>query len=206
MGWTGLFDGKSLNGWHGFNKTGPVNNWIVKDESLVCLGAISGVDYGGDLVTNGTYENFGLKWDWKLDPGSNSGLMYHVTEGKKFKAPYETGPEFQLMDDAAYDGRADSNQKSGADYGMYAPNSNKVLKPVGEWNHGKLIFNYGHVEHWLNGKKIVKFYQQSEDWKGRKESGKWKTFPYYGNAKSGKICLQDHGHKAYFKNIIIKEL
>ncbi|MGH2647710.1 MAG: 3-keto-disaccharide hydrolase, partial [Ginsengibacter sp.] len=112
----------------------------------------------------------------------------------------------QLLDDAAYDGRADSNQKAGADYGMYAPNGNKVLKPIGEWNHSKLIFNHGHVEHWLNGKKIVEFYQQSEDWKGRKESGKWKTFPYYGNAKSGKICLQDHGHKAYFKNIFIKEL
>jgi hypothetical protein len=205
--WISLFDGKSLNGWHIFNKVGPINNWMVKDKTLVCLGAISGVDYGGDIVTNAIFSNFELVWDWKLDSGSNSGLMYHVLEGSKYNAPYETGPEFQLMDDAAYaNGRADANQQAGSDYGMYAPTTNKMLKPIGEWNHSKLIFNNGHVEHWLNNVKVVEFMRGSEDWKRRKQLGKWKSFMDYGNSNSGRICLQDHGHKAYFKNIFIRKL
>lgn len=207
QGWISLFDGKSLKGWHRFNAATPIDNWTVIEGALVCLGAVKDVDYGGDIVTDSVFKNFELEWDWKLDEGSNSGLMYHVQEGAIFKAPYETGPEYQLIDDVAYDKEGISkNQQAGADYGMYAPGENKTLMPVGSWNHSRLIYKNGLVEHWLNGKKIVEFVQGSADWKNRKKSGKWKDYASYGNSQTGRICLQDHGRKAYFKNIFIKVL
>src|SRR5690606_35627596 len=95
--WIELFDGKSLAGWHGYNKTEEVSNWIIEDGALVCLGA-SKWDTGGDIVTDQELENFELVWDWKLEPGSNSGVMYHVVEDAKYKGPYETGPEYQMID------------------------------------------------------------------------------------------------------------
>jgi hypothetical protein len=95
---------------------------------------------------------------------------------------------------------------TGADYAMYNANEKKKLKPVGEWNTSKIIFNNGHVEHWLNGEKIVEFEAWSDEWKTKKSEGKWKDFPDYGSAKKGGIALQDHGNKAWFKNITIREL
>jgi hypothetical protein len=77
--WITLFDGKSLQGWHGYNKTGPVKNWVIEDGALVCLGATKGIS-GGDLVTDRTFANFELTWEWKIDKGSNSGVFYHVVK------------------------------------------------------------------------------------------------------------------------------
>lgn len=197
-----LFDGKSLSGWHGFNKSGKIENWTIEEGAMVCLGAAEG-DTGGDIVSDGEYENFELSWEWKIDKGGNSGVMYHVIESSKYKAPYETGPEYQMLDD-----RPDTKdwQSTGADYAMYTANEKKKLKPAGEWNTSKIIFDQGHVEHWLNGEKIVQFQAWSDEWKQKKEEGKWKDFPDYGLAKKGRIALQDHGQKAYFRNIMIREL
>lgn len=204
-GWESLFNGKDLTGWHGFNKTGPVTNWEVRDSALVCLGA-SHSDYGGDIVTDKDYSNFELKWEWKVDKGSNSGVMYHVVEDKKYKAPYETGPEYQVIDDIGFPGKLEEWQKAGADYAMNLPNDKKKLMPVGEWNSSSIIYNNGHVEHWLNGEKIVEFQADTPEWKKEKAEGKWKDFPDYAIAKTGKIALQDHGNKAYFRNIMIRPL
>lgn len=204
-GWISLFDGKTLNGWHGFNKTGEVKNWTIEDSALVCLGAAHG-DTGGDIVSDKEFENFELTWDWKITKGGNSGVMYHVVEDAKYKAPYETGPEYQVLDDVGFPEKLEEWQKTGADYAMNLANDKKKLKPVGEWNNSKIVFNKGHVEHWLNGEKIVEFQAWDETWTKAKTEGKWKDFPDYGMAKKGKIALQDHGNKAYFKNIMIREL
>jgi hypothetical protein len=203
--WISLFDGSTLKGWHAFNKQGPIKNWIIEDGAMVCLGAVKG-DTGGDIVTDSAYDNFELVWDWKISKGGNSGLMYHVVESPKYKAPYETGPEYQLIDDEGYPGKLEDWQKTGADYAMNLANDKKKMKPVGEWNNSKIIFNNGHVEHWLNGEKIVEFEAWTDKWKKEKEEGKWKTFPDYGMARKGLIALQDHGNKAYFKNIKIRKL
>ncbi len=203
--WTSLFDGKTLNGWHGFNKPGEIKNWTIEDGSMVCLGAAEG-DTGGDIVSDKEYENFELSWEWKITKGGNSGVMYHVVESPKYKAPYETGPEYQLIDDIDFPGKLEDWQKTGADYAMNTTNDKKKLKPVGEWNTSKVVFNNGHVEHWLNGEKVVEFEAWNETWKKEKKEGKWKDFPDYGLAKKGRIALQDHGNKAYFKNIMIREL
>ena len=203
--WIELFDGKSLAGWHGYNKTGEVSNWTVEDGALVCLGAAKDA-HGGDIVTDQKFDNFELTWDWKVDKGSNSGVMYHVVEDPKYKAPYETGPEYQIIDDIGFPEKLEDWQQAGANYGMQVANEKKKLKPVGEWNSSKIVYNKGHVEHWLNGEKIVEFEDNTPEWNKEKTEGKWKDYPDYATAKSGAIALQDHGNKAYFKNIKIRTL
>ena len=200
-----LFDGKSLSGWHGYNKTGEVKNWEIEDGALVCLGASKG-DAGGDIVSDKEYGNFELTWDWKMSKGGNSGVMYHVVENPKYKAPYETGPEYQMIDDNGWETKLEDWQKTGADYAMTVPNDKTKVKPIGEWNSSKIVFNNGHVEHWLNGEKIVEFQAGNHEWNDAKAKGKWKDYPDYGVATKGRIALQDHGHKVYFKNIVIHEL
>lgn len=200
-----LFDGSSFTGWHGFNKTGPVPNWAIEDSALVCLGAAKDA-HGGDLVTDAEYGNFELSWEWKVTKGANSGVMYHVVEGTRYQAPYETGPEYQIIDDIGFPDKLEEWQKAGADYAMYLPNDKKKLKPVGEWNASKIIFDKGHAEYWLNGEKIVEFQAWNDDWTKKKTEGKWKDYPDYGSARKGKIALQDHGNKVYYRNIWITPL
>jgi Domain of Unknown Function (DUF1080) len=203
--WISLFDGKSLSGWHGFNKTGAIQNWAIEDGAMVCLGAAADA-HGGDIVSNAGYENFELKWEWKITKEGNSGVMYHVIEDAKYPAPYQTGPEYQLIDDIGFPEKLEDWQQTGADYAMHTANDQKKLQPVGEWNTSKIVFNKGHVEHWLNGAKIVEFQAWDAEWTKKKTEGKWKDYPDYGSAKTGLIALQDHGHKAYFKNIMIRIL
>jgi hypothetical protein len=197
--WISLFDGKTLKGWHGYNKTGPVKNWDIEDGALVCLGAAKNAS-GGDIVTDQKFANFELKWEWKVNKGSNSGVMYHVLEGPKWHSPYETGPEYQIIDDIGFPEHLEDWQQAGADYAMHVANNEKKLKPVGEWNTSSIVFNKGHVEHWLE------FEAWSDDWNKKRETGKWKDYPDYGKAKIGEIALQDHGDKAFYKNIMIREL
>lgn len=203
--WESMFDGKSLIGWHAFNKPGEIKNWTIEGDALVCLGAAEG-DTGGDIVSDKEYGNFELSWDWKIDKGGNSGVMYHVVEDPKYKGPYETGPEYQMIDDIGFPGKLEEWQKTGADYAMNLTNDKKKLNPVGEWNSSKIIYDNGHVQHWLNGEKVVEFEAGDEKWLKEKKEGKWKDYPDYGTARKGRIALQDHGNKAYFKNIQIREL
>lgn len=200
-----LFDGKTLAGWHAFNKTGEIKNWKVEDSAMVCLGASKDAA-GGDIVSDKEYENFELTWQWKVTKGANSGVMYHVIESPKYKLTYETGPEYQVIDDIGFPEKLEDWQKAGGDYAMNPAPSTKKLMPVGEWNNSKLIFNKGHVEHWLNGEKVVEFQAWDEKWNKEKKEGKWKDYPDYGMAKKGHLALQDHGNKVYFKNIMITEL
>ena len=198
-GWKLLFDGKSMNGWRTYkNRPG---SWQVKNGELFCpLGA---KDYA-DLVTINQYENFELSVDWKIDKGSNSGIMYHVLE--THDVPYATGPEYQLVDDNGYGGKLETWQKSGADYAMHAP-AKLATKPTGEYNHTRIIFDRGHVEHWLNGEKVVEFAAWAPEWEQLRTASKWKDYPDYGKSKTGLIAFQgDHKGGIWFKNIKIKEL
>lgn len=205
-GWISLFDGKSLKGWHLFNKPGAeVANWTIEDGALVCLG-FKGASGSGDLVTDQVFENFELAWEWKVNKGSNSGVFYHVVESKKYKRASEHAPEYQIIDDIGFPAKLEEWQKTGADYAMHIPNSKKELKPVGEWNTSKIVFKSGHVEHWLNGKRIIKFRAWTPEWNKLKTKGKWKDYPDYGTEKKGAIGLQDHGDKTYYRNIMIREL
>lgn len=203
-GWVLLFDGSTTRGWHGYNKKEMLPGWIVEDGVLVGLG--KGGDIGGDIVTDDMYDNFELALEWKIAEGGNSGIFYHVVEGEQYSAPYQTGPEYQLIDDVGFPGDLEEWQQAGADYAMHPANDEKVLKPVGEWNTARIVFDHGHVEHWLNGRKIVEFEAWTDDWKAKVAAGKWKDYPDYGLAENGSIGLQDHGSHVYFKNIKIKRL
>ena len=204
-GWVTLFDGKDFKGWHNYNGNGPVKSWMISNGALVCLGSTQEAE-GSDLITDKKYTNFDFYWEWKMDKGSNSGVLYHVVESPKYHAPYETGPEYQMIDDLGWPEKLEEWQKTGCDYAMYLPNDQKMLKPLGEWNTSEIIADNGHMQYWLNGKKIVKFTAWTADWQKRKAEGKWKDYPDYGLAHTGYIALQNHGQKAYFRGIRVKEL
>jgi Domain of Unknown Function (DUF1080) len=200
-GWKLLFDGKTMDGWKTF-KGKENNTWEVIDGTLHCKPFIDGqTEKRADIMTIDQYENFELMFDWKISAQGNSGVIYRASE--EFDEPYASGPEYQVIDDEGYPGDLTTLQFSGACYGMYAPSA-KTVKSVGEWNESKLIVNNNHVEHWLNGTKVVGYEFQSADWKKLVASGKWKDFPNYGLTKKGHIDLQDHSNEVWFKNILIK--
>ncbi|MFI5156311.1 MAG: DUF1080 domain-containing protein [Chitinophagales bacterium] len=199
-GWALLFDGKSMAGWR-FYQNKPNDSWEVVDGQLHCKR--EAVKQHADLVTREQYASFELELDWKVDKGANSGLLYHVLETKK--AAYETGPEYQLIDDLGYEGKLEDWQKSGADYAMHPP-AQPASKPAGQYNHTRLVVNGPHVEHWLNGIKLADFTAWTPEWENLKKTGKWKDYPDYGLAKSGLIDLQDHDGGIWIKNVKIKKL
>ena len=205
-GWVLLFDGETMNGWRDYNGTELTEPWHVVDGCIQAKG--EGSDGSGYIVTEKEYENFILDWDWKLSKGGNSGMIYHVIENPKFKTPYITGPEYQLIDEENWtECVLEDWQKLAVDYAMHIPDTTKMkVNPYGQWNNSRIVFDNGHVEHWLNGVKILEFEAWTEDWFTRKNSGKWANAPEYGLAKKGVICLQDPGSPASFRNIKIKEL
>ena len=209
-GWQLLFDGKTLDQWKDYNGEELTMPWHVVDGCIQAKG--DGSDLAGYIVTKKQYENFILDWDWKLSHGGNSGMIYHVVEDPYFKVPYVTGPEYQLIDNEGWEevnapNKLEEWQKLGVDYAMHLPDPDSLfVNPQGEWNSSRIVFDNGHVEHWLNGHKILEFEAWTDDWFARKHSGKWETAPEYGLARRGVICLQDHGSPASFRNLKIKEL
>jgi len=198
-GWQLLFNGKNLDGWRTFQGK-EISGWKVIDGVLNNSGI--GSDHGGDIITKVKYQNFELSLEWKIALQSNSGIFYHVNE-KIGTAIYESGPEYQLIDDNGWPDKLRDDQYSGANYGMHAP-KNAVVKDLSEWNHTLIIVDGTHVQHYLNGVKVVDYQLWDDDWKLLKENGKWKDYPYYGMASKGPIGLQDHGGLAQFRNMKIR--
>jgi hypothetical protein len=205
-GWMLLFDGVNSDVWRSFNGDSLPSNWTVEDGALKALGHDGG-DIGGDIVFGPMeFEEFELEFTWKIAPGGNSGVFYHVLEDPKYKAPYETGPEYQVIDQLGFADPLEDWQSLAADYAMYVPDLEGVVKPAGEWNHSRIVFSENGASYWLNGKKTVEFIPYSEDWNTRRNSGKWDAFPDYAKSKKGLIALQDHGSEVWFKNIKIRQL
>lgn len=202
-GWKLLFDGKDMNGWRTY-KNKPSNSWEVLNGELHCKGSVTDrSDKRSDLITRNQFDNFELTLEWKISKAGNSGVMYHVTED--YDAAYLSGPEYQLIDDEGFPEKLEDWQKTGADYAMYTTTS-RPTKPVGEYNLTKIVVKGSHREYWLNGVKMLEFEAWTPEWNKRKLEGKWKDAPGYGMAKTGYICLQDHGSEIWFRNIKIKKL
>ena len=199
-GWKLLFDGKSTDGWRPY-KNHELDSWEVMNGEL--HSKKDGATKHGDLITKEQYGDFELKVDWKVDKGANSGIIYHALE--THDASYETGPEYQLIDDEGYPDKLEDWQKSGADYAMHPPSS-LAAKPVGQYNQTRIVVKGDHVEHWLNGIKIADFHAWTPEWEKLKQAGKFKDYPDYGTAKKGYIALQDHGGGVWFKNIKLRKL
>lgn len=196
-GWVLLFDGKSLQGWRGYRQRAAPKGWVVQNGSLVRAAG------GADLITTRAYRNFELALEWKIAPGGNSGIMYHVTEEGSFS--YETGPEMQVLDDAKHPDGANRLTAAGACYGLY-PAPAGVVHPAGEWNQVRLVVNGAHVEHWLNGVKVTEYELQSPDWEAKVAASKFAKWKGFGLAPSGYIALQDHGDRVEYRSIRIREL
>jgi hypothetical protein len=213
-GWVLLFDGATTKGWHGYNAQ-KTPAWSIADCALHSAGTEGnyGSDLRADLATDKEYTNFELSLEWKASKGGNSGVTYGVVEDPKYKAAWETGPEYQFIDDVGFPQKLEDWQKAGASYAMHAPNDQKQLRPVGEWNTTKLVVNGAHVEHWLNGKKILAFERWSEAWKALRDACpttelpcKWRDYPGWGMAAKGRIVLQDHGSAFWFRNVKLRPL
>jgi hypothetical protein len=202
-GWQLLFDGKSTTGWHGFNMKVFPDCWAIEDASLTMNTTGSGESL--DIITDKKYKNFALFLEYKLTKAANSGVIYQIEEDPKYKFPYETGPEFQVIDHQNWPDKLEDWQINGANYAMYPPLT-KPFKALGEWNQLFLVVNGNNVTQILNGQVTVKYEKYSDEWKKLKESGKWTAFPDWGKYDEGHISLQNHGTKVWYRTIKIKEL
>ncbi len=201
-GWELLFNGKDFTGWEKYNG-GEVTGWKVVNGILYNSGV--GSDHGGDIITvKKDYKDFELYLEWKVDPKSNSGVFYHALNG--FDRIYKSGIEYQLIDGLGWPGKIHADQHSGALYAMYAPTDTTTEKPAGVWNKTRIVVKGPHVEHWLNGVKVVDCEMWSKDWYDRKAKSKWKNVKEWGEAKEGGIGLQDHGGLTQFRNFKIRRL
>ncbi|HYU80511.1 MAG TPA: DUF1080 domain-containing protein [Vicinamibacterales bacterium] len=196
-GWKLLFDGKTLANWRGFKTATPPAGWKAVDGLLVRESS------GGDLMTKEQFGDFELRLEWKISEGGNSGIMFHVTtDGEE---TYVTGPEMQVLDNAQHKDGQNPLTSAGSNYAMHAP-VRDVTKPVGEWNDVRLVVKGPHVEHWMNGVKLLEYELWSDDWEKRVKASKFATMAGYGRAKRGYIALQDHGNLVWYRNIKIKTL
>jgi hypothetical protein len=195
--WRPLIDGKTTAGWRGFRQKTTPDGWQVVD------GALTRVGKAGDIITSDQFGDFELTFEWKIAPGGNSGVFYRVTE--EADVIWHGAPEMQIIDDAGYKDPLKPAQKSGANYDLHAP-AQDVTKPAGSWNESRLLVRGSHVEHWLNGVKVVEYELGSADWEQRVKASKFNQYPRYGRARRGHIGLQDHGDGVAFRNMRIREV
>lgn len=197
-GWQLLFDGKSLEGWRSYGKpNGPSHGWEVKDGTLNCIAGA----HGGDIITTKQFTDFDLEWDWRIPAGANNGIKYLVTE----KRPQAPGHEYQMIDDAAAAGHP-AQRSTASFYDVLAPDPSKPLNPPGQWNHSRVLLKGNHVEHWLNGKKVLEYELGSPEVKAAIEQSKFKKFPDFADKITGPIMLTEHHDAATYRNIKIREL
>lgn len=195
--WRPLFDGRSLAGWRGFRKDAPPAGWEAKDGLLQRTGG------GGDLMTVDQFENFELEAEWRVGPAGNSGIFYRVVE--QGDETYHSGIEMQVLDDAGHADGGNPLTSAGALYGLY-PAPRGIVKPAGEWNAARIVVRGNHVEHWLNGTKVVDAELWSPDFTERHRKSKFVEWPPYAKATRGHIALQDHGDPVAYRNIRIRVL
>lgn len=198
-----LFDGKSLDNFRGFQKEQIPASWTIEDDAIALTGK-----GGGDILTRNQYENYELLLDWKIAEGGNSGVIYNVSTDPQYGATYVTGPEMQVLDDERHpDAKMgkNGNRQAGTLYDLI-PLSTPAVKPAGQWNTARLVVNKSHVEHWLNGTKVVEYHLGSPEWEAMVQGSKFASMSSYGRIKKGHIALQDHGDKVWYKNIKVRQL
>lgn len=204
-GWRLLFDGVSTKGWRGFKKAAfPAKGWLVEDGRIKHLasGGSPTAD-SGDIITTETFNDFDLQFEWRVAAGGNSGIKYLVTEERDGPIAHE----YQIIDDARHpDAKIGPNRSTAALYDVMAPPANKPLKPAGEFNSGRILLRGTHVEHWLNGVKVLEYELGSPALKAAKAASKFKDVPGWEDKLRGHILLQDHGDEVWFQNIKIREL
>jgi hypothetical protein len=217
-GWKLLFDGQTFNGWRGFGRDHiPYGLWLIENGMIkkVNTGDVKILPdgrpvEGGDLITVGKYENYELSFEWMINKAGNSGLKYNVSEemsqknGSQFAA---LGFEYQLLDDGdpSYKGKLKPAQFTGSLYDLI-PSENVSLKPVGEFNKSRILINGNHVEHWLNGIKVVEYEFGSKELLEACKVSKFNKIPGFTDKRKAHIVLQNHNDESWFRNIKIREI
>lgn len=196
--WRPLFDGRTTAGWRGYRSDSMPAGWSVVD------GTLTKRDPVGDIITREQFGDFELEVDWRLAPGGNAGIFYRVTE--EYDYPFWTGPEYQLLDDAGHPDGQSRLTAAGAAFGLY-PAPAGIVKPGGEWNTTRIVARGAHIEHWLNGTKLLEYELWSPEWESKVAASKFGRWPNYGRAKAGFIAIQgDHTGELSLRNVRIREL
>lgn len=199
-GWVLLFDGTTIDKWRAVNGTGVPPTWAVVDGAITAKPG-----KGVDLVSVDEYADFELMVDFKVAKNGNSGIFYRGVETPS--APfYHSAPEYQILDDAGHpDAKNGPDRFCGANYDVDPPLAS-ACNPAGEWNSARILVKGAHVEHWLNGKKTADYELWSPEWKAKIAASKFKAWPTYGMAKTGRLALQHHGDEVAFKNVKVRVL
>lgn len=209
-GWKLLFDGATTQGWRGaYMDSFPAKGWEVRDGMLIVQASGGGeAAFGGDIVTVDEYSSFELKLDFRITEGANSGIKYFVTEEQPKTPGSALGLEYQILDDARHPDATkgiNGNRKLASLYDLI-PATDVRPNPVGEWNHAGIVVRGRHVEHWLNGVKVLEYERGGDVFLAHKAESKFKERAGFGEAERGHILLQDHGNQVFFRNIKIRVL
>jgi len=201
-GWTLLFNGSSLDGWRAYKRPDASGTrWVVRD-GLLCLAPGDSTDTRGarDIVFSKPYSQFELAWDWRVSVGGNSGLKYFVLEDRESAI----GHEYQLIDDERHaDAKIGPHRQTAALYDVF-PAADRPIKPAGEWNTSEVRVHGAHVEHWLNGKKVLEYELNSPKLKEAIAKSKFKDIARFGTPQKGHILLQDHGDQVWYRKVEIR--
>jgi hypothetical protein len=196
-GWRLLFDGKTTEEWRAFRRDDTPDGWKVEAGELRRVGG------GGDIITVEQFGDFELSIEWKVEQGGNSGIMFRVSE--EWNRTWKTGPEMQVVDDERHPDGQQRITSAGSNYALHAAPEGAV-RPAETWNTVRILARGAHVEHWLNGVKVVEYELWSPEWEALVATSKWDTLPGYGRQRSGHIALQDHGDWVAYRNIKIRPL
>jgi hypothetical protein len=203
-GWVQLFDGKDLTGWRGYKKPdATTTRWKVENGLLTIPQTGAGDTHGQqDLITDATYEQFDLRWEWKISQGGNSGVKYFILEDEASAI----GHEYQLIDDERHpDAKIGPHRQTAALYDVF-PAHDRPMKPAGEWNTSEVIVKGKHVTHILNGKTVLEYDLDSPELMAAVAKSKFKDIKRFGHPQNGHILVQDHGDQVWYRKIEIKRL
>ena len=209
-GWKMLWDGKTSDGWRSVRGNDfPTKGWEIKDGVLI-INETGGAESAsaGDIITKAKYSNFELQLDLKITPGANSGIKTFVDPELNKGPGSAIGPEFQILDDERHPdaklGR-DGNRTIGSLYDMKTAPADKKVKPIGEWNHARILSDNKRLTYWLNGEKTIDIERGSKEWRDLVAISKYKIWPNFGELEEGHILLQDHGNQVFYRNIKIRD-
>lgn len=204
--WRLLFDGKSTQGWRGFENPAIPQTWRVENGALTLtkLNPGEATTGRGDIVTDAEFGNFELRLQWAVEPGANSGIFFFARERAADRI-WKAAPEMQVLDDARHADGALPSHRAGALYDIFAPKCD-AAKPAGEYNDARLVVRNGKAEHWLNGYRIVEYDLDSDAYRAGVAASKFRDQQEFARVRRGKLGLQDHGDVVRFRSIRVREL